>query len=136
VAVTGENAPLILYVEDDPALLDLSVAALEEGGFRVEAVQTGADAARELEKPDMAVRALVTDINLPGGATGWDVARRARELFPDIAVIYVSGGSSHDWTSRGVPGSVMLTKPFALAQLVVAVSNATLGPQSDASTNT
>lgn len=133
--MTDENAPLVLYAEDDPAVLDLGVAALEDGGFRVEAVHTGADAIRELEKPDTTIRALVTDIDLPGGATGWDVAKRARELFPDLAVIYVSGGSSHEWASKGVPGSVMLTKPFALAQLVVAVSNATLGPQSDVSTN-
>lgn len=133
--MADENAPLVLYVEDEPAVLDLDVTALEEGGFRVEPIQSGADAIRALEKPDPAFRALVTDIDLPGGADGWEVAKRARELFPDLAVIYVSGGSSHDWASRGVPGSVMLMKPFALAQLVVAVANATLGPQSDASTN-
>lgn len=133
--MADENAPLVLYVEDEPAVLDLGVIALEEGGFRVEPIRSGADAIRALETPDAAFRALVTDIDLPGGADGWDVAKRARELFPDLAVIYVSGGSSHDWSSKGVPGSVMLVKPFALAQLVVAVSNATLGPQSGTSTN-
>lgn len=130
-----ENAPLVLYVEDEPALLDLGVAALEEGGFRVEAIRSGAEAIRALEKPNPAFRALVTDIDLPGGVDGWGVAKRARELFPDLPVIYSSGGSSDDWASKGVPGSVMLAKPFALAQLMVAVSNATLGPQSDASTD-
>jgi CheY-like chemotaxis protein len=133
--MTDENAPRVLYVEDDLAVLELGVTALEEGGFRVESVQSAVDAARELEKPDAAFKALVTDIDLPGEGTGWDVARRARELLPDIGVIYVSGGSSHEWGARGVPGSVMLVKPFALAQLVVAVSSATLGPQSDTSTN-
>lgn len=130
-----ENAPLVLYVEDDLAVLEVGLAALEEGGFRVEPVQSGTDAIREIEKPDAAFRALVTDIDLPGGASGWDVAKRARELFPELAVIYVSGGSSHEWASMGVPGSVMLAKPFALAQLVVAVSTATLGPLTDRPSN-
>ena len=81
-----------------------------------------------LEAPDQTIRALVTDIDLRGEPNGWEVARRARELFPDLPIIYVSGGSSHEWTSMGVPGSVLVTKPYAIAQLVVAVSNALLGP--------
>ncbi|MFN3515504.1 MAG: response regulator [Phenylobacterium sp.] len=121
-----EDAPLVLYVEDEPAVLELGVSALEEGGFRVASASTGAGAIRQLEAPDAAFAALVTDIDLGDNSSGWDVARRARELFPDLPVVYVSGGSAHEWASRGVPGSVMLTKPFALAQLVVAVSNATL----------
>ena len=131
----NENAPLVLYVEDDAILLDTGVVALEDGGFRVLGAKSGEQAITELEKPDAAFKALVTDIDLASGATGWDVARRARELIPDLAVIYVSGASSQDWTSKGVPGSVMLTKPFALAQLVVAVSTATVGLQSDTSSS-
>ncbi|MBJ7412807.1 MAG: response regulator [Phenylobacterium sp.] len=121
-----EDAALVLYVEDEPAVLELGVSALEEGGFRVASASTAAEAIRQLEAPDAAFAALVTDIDLRDNSSGWEVARRARELFPDLPVVYVSGGSAHEWASRGVPGSVMLTKPFALAQLVVAVSNATL----------
>ena len=121
-----EDAALVLYVEDEPAVLELGVSALEEGGFRVASASTAAEAIRQLEAPDAAFAALVTDIDLGDNSSGWEVARRARELFPDLPVVYVSGGSAHEWASRGVPGSVMLTKPFALAQLVVAVSNATL----------
>lgn len=133
--MTDEGLPLILYVEDDAGILELGVAALKDGGFRVQPVQSGAAAMRELETPNAAIRVLVTDIDLPGGANGWEVAQRARELFPDVGVVYVSGASAHEWGSKGVPGSVMLGKPFALAQLVVAVSNATLGPHSGAPTN-
>ncbi|MFC3077688.1 response regulator [Phenylobacterium terrae] len=128
------DAPLVLYVEDEPAVLDLGVTALEEGGFRVERAASADDAIRALERHP-AFRALVTDIDLPGGADGWDVARRARELLPEAAVIYTSGGSPHDWASKGVPGSIMLVKPFAMAQLVVAVSTAMLRPQSDTPSN-
>ena len=41
---------------------------------------------------------------------------------PDMPVVYMSGESAEDWTSQGVPNSIVLAKPFALAQLVTAVS--------------
>ncbi|MBA4794428.1 MAG: response regulator [Phenylobacterium sp.] len=126
-----EPAPLVLYVEDDPAVCDLGVTALEEGGYRVTAVDSGAAAIALLETPGADFVALVTDIDLKGDSSGWDVARRARELFCDLPIIYVSGASGHEWPSRGVPGSIMLAKPFALAQMVVAVANVSLGAQSD-----
>jgi hypothetical protein len=43
-----------------------------------------------------------------------------------MPIIYVSGGSSNDWSSMGVPGSMILATPYAAAQLVVAVSTAML----------
>ena len=66
--------------------------------------------------------ALVTDINLPGNFSGWDVAKHAREINVTLPVIYVSGASAHDWGSKGVPQSKMISKPFAVAQVVTAVS--------------
>jgi DNA-binding response OmpR family regulator len=65
----------------------------------------------------------VIDINLLGRMDGWEVARRAREIDPDFPVIYVTGGGADQWASHGVPNSVLLTKPFAPAQLVTAISN-------------
>ena len=44
---------------------------------------------------------------------------RSTRHFP---VIYMSGDSAEDWSSQGVPNSIMLSKPFAPAQLVTAVS--------------
>ncbi len=120
------TGPLVLYVEDEPLVLELGLLALEEGGFAVEAVTSGAAAMAAIEARDEPFRAVVTDIDLAGGQTGWDVARHAREKFPAVPVVYVSGGSSHEWTSLGVPGSLMLAKPYAAAQLVVAVSTSML----------
>lgn len=68
-------------------------------------------------------RALVTDISLRGKIDGWEVARQAREIDPQFPVVYMSGASADDWASRGVPNSIMLSKPFAPAQLVTAISN-------------
>jgi CheY-like chemotaxis protein len=53
---------------------------------------------------------------------GWEVAKHARELDPEFPVIYMSGDSASDWGSKGVPNSIMLSKPFAPAQLLTAVS--------------
>ena len=53
---------------------------------------------------------------------GWKIACEARELFPEIVVVYASGDSASDWSAMGVPDSIMLQKPFAEAQLITAVS--------------
>ena len=68
-------------------------------------------------------RALVTDINLQGKMDGWEVAQHAREIDPVFPVVYMSGAAAADWASKGVPNSIMLSKPFAPAQLLTAVSN-------------
>jgi DNA-binding response OmpR family regulator len=65
----------------------------------------------------------VTDVNLsPGKLTGWDVAKRARELQPTLPVVYITGTDANDWASNGVPNSVLVAKPFAPAQIVTAIS--------------
>ena len=77
--------------------------------------------ARGSENPEC--RALVTDINLgKDKMDGWAVARHARENEPDMPVVYMTGDSADDWASKGVPNSILLTKPFAPAQLVTAIS--------------
>lgn len=70
------------------------------------------------------IRALATDINLGRDQVdGWEIARHAREIHPEFPVVYMSGESAQDWSSKGVPNSIMLSKPFAPAQLVTAISN-------------
>jgi CheY-like chemotaxis protein len=125
--MTDSTGPLLLYVEDEPLILDLGVSAFEEAGFGVAAVPSGTEAIVALDARGAEFKALITDIDLGGGPSGWEVAKHARELFPDMPIIYVSGGSSNDWSSMGVPGSIMVVKPYASAQLVVAVSSAMLG---------
>jgi DNA-binding response OmpR family regulator len=68
-------------------------------------------------------RALVTDVNLKGRLSGWEVARQIREKDPAFPVVYMTGAAGDGWASRGVPNSILLQKPFAPAQLVTAVSN-------------
>jgi DNA-binding response OmpR family regulator len=70
-----------------------------------------------------AYRALVTDIRLRGKINGWEIAQKAREIDPEFPIVYMSGVSATEWSSKGVPNSIMLEKPFAPAQLVTAVAN-------------
>jgi DNA-binding response OmpR family regulator len=114
--------PAILVVEDDPIIQNLIEEALGEGGFEVDVASTGEEAVTLLSAGKKIYRALVTDINLLGRLDGWEVGRRAREIDPNYPVVYTSGDRAGDWASKGVPNSIMLSKPFAPAQLVTAVS--------------
>lgn len=113
----------ILVVEDEVLIADLVVAGLEEAGYAVSVAQNAEGGIALIEAGDAKLRAVVTDINLTdNGLTGWDVAKRARELTPDLPVVYMSGASVSEWTSNGVPNSVIIAKPFAIGQIVTAVS--------------
>jgi DNA-binding response OmpR family regulator len=54
--------------------------------------------------------------------TGWEVATRIRERDPSFPVIYVTA-HDRDWPAYGVPNSIVISKPFAPAQLLTAISN-------------
>ena len=110
-------------VVEDEALIQLAVEdALTEGGFTVTLASSGEQAMAILNAEGAHFRALITDVNLAGQLMGWDVARRAREINDELPVIYMTGASAHDWASKGVPNSMLLSKPFAPAQVVMAVS--------------
>ena len=85
-------------------------------------MSSGLQAIGVLEEDESTVSGVITDIRLGEGPDGWEVARRAREINASFPIIYTSGDSAHDHAVRGVPDSMMLQKPFALAQLVTAIS--------------
>src|SRR4051812_17832728 len=97
--------------------------ALTEGGFETEILSSGEEALTLFKGKIKEYRALVTDINLKGRLSGWEVARQIREINSTFPIIYMTGAASGHWASHGVPNSILLEKPFAPAQLVTAVSN-------------
>jgi CheY-like chemotaxis protein len=116
--------PLVVLVVEDEALIhELIGSALEDGGFAVLTAANGNEALGLLEEDKTPIRALVTDIDLGTKATGWHVAKRARELHPEIPVVYITGGSNDEWSANGVPNSFLGAKPFAPIQIVTAISN-------------
>ena len=112
----------LFLVEDDALIRDLLEDSLTEAGFEVVEVSCGTKALAHFEADAARFRAVITDIRLGAGPDGWAVARRARELVPTMPVVYMSGDSSPEWSSKGVPNSLMVAKPFAPAQIITAVS--------------
>ncbi|MGM4896976.1 response regulator [Tardiphaga sp. 839_C3_N1_4] len=119
-----EDLFVILLVEDEELIRNVVEDTLDDGGFKVVLAESGEEAVKLLDASDPKYRALVTDIKLGGHGTltGWDVARHARSIDPELAVVYMTGDSAAEWASQGVPNSVLLTKPFAPAQLITAVA--------------
>lgn len=116
------DQPIILVVEDDASLQMIVEDALKEAGFETAVAPSAEEAVTLLKGKVTNYRALVTDINLKGRMSGWEVAKQAREIDPEFPIVYMTGAAGGDWASHGVPNSVLLEKPFAPAQLVVAVS--------------
>jgi CheY-like chemotaxis protein len=114
---------VIMVVEDDQLIQTLAEEALSGGGFEAAISTSGEEAVTLLRGNRTHYRALVTDINLRGTMDGWEVARQAREIDPEFPIVYMTGAAADQWASHGVPNSVLLTKPFAAAQLVTAISN-------------
>ena len=113
---------IVLIVEDEAAIQHVLEDALTQGGFAVTFASSGEQAITMLDKDGASYSALITDINLSGGLTGWDVAKHAREINDKLPVLYMTGASAHDWGSKGVPNSQLMPKPFATAQVVTAVA--------------
>lgn len=113
---------VVLLVEDEPIMLIHAQDALEEAGFKVIEASSGEEAAKLLKSHRSDVIAMVTDIRLGSGINGWELAREARERNASLPVVYLTAETAEDWAAQGVPKSVLVQKPYAAAQLVVAVS--------------
>ena len=114
----SKSTPPLLLVEDGPLTLVSTQTALEDEGYRVVATRHSASALDALDQPFCG---LITDIRLPGPFDGWEIAREARARWPDIPVVYVTGEGEEDWPEKGVPGSLILQKPYSAGKLLAAV---------------
>jgi len=117
-----KELPVVLVVEDDQEIQIILEEALRDGGFDPAVAGSGEEAITLLRRLRSKYRAVVTDIVLLGRTDGWRVGRAAREIDPAFPVVYISGAAHAQWPVQGVPNSILLTKPFAPAQLVTAIS--------------
>jgi DNA-binding NtrC family response regulator len=106
----------VLFVEDEALISDLVCDVLTERGFDVHLEDTADGALRYLEN-GYEIDVLFTDINLPGDIDGAELANRARELRPELAVIYASGRLTPSEIGALVPRSVFVNKPYDLGDL-------------------
>ena len=108
-ATNGAHALAVLLVEDDFFVRWDIAGCPREAGYAV--VESGSgEEALDLCKSGMSIDVTVTDINLGGSASGWEVAKRFRSEQPDMPVVYISGELIDP--ERCVSGSVFVAKPY------------------------
>lgn len=100
----------VLFVEDEFLISEWVSQSLSEQGFDVRTVSNAADALAHLAA--LPVDVLFTDINLPGGMDGAALARRAREMQPQLPVVYASARATLLKQEARVPGSIVVPKPY------------------------
>ena len=109
----------ILLIDDESTLRFLIKEMLSEQEFKVMEVPDG-HAGLAVLQSDAPVDLLITDIGLPGGLNGRQVADAARALRPDLKVLFITGFAEQSVTDRkGLePGMQVMTKPFTLEELL------------------
>jgi signal transduction histidine kinase len=111
----------ILVVEDQDEIRQLLADSLEQFGHEVRAARA-AEEAIEILGRSARVDVLVTDITLPGGMTGLDLVRKARELMPDLKILTISGNASEESIrASSLDRCAFLPKPFRPSDLERAV---------------
>lgn len=104
------NQPVVLLVEDEPLVRTLQVDILREAEFWVlEAAD--ADEAFEILKRRPDVRAVLTDVDMPGSIDGFEFARLVAQGWPEVGVLVISGKTAPS------PGDLPPTAMFAAKPL-------------------
>jgi CheY-like chemotaxis protein len=112
----------ILVVEDETGLLELVRNVLQGYHYRVMAASSGVEALRVWDEHNGRVDLLLTDMIMPGGMTGNDLAAKLRKQKPGLKVIYTSGYSSELMgKDSGANNTTFLAKPYLPLQLAQAV---------------
>ena len=118
--------PTVLLVEDEPGIRRLAQRCLEHLGHRVIAAPDGAEALRLWEQEHGQVDLLLTDVVMPMGVSGVELAQRLRQQAPTLPVIVMSGYAADVVREGGAigPDYEFLGKPFTVSQLGLAVTKA------------
>jgi CheY-like chemotaxis protein len=111
MAAISQDRPKVLFVEDEVLVSALMTEVLDEQGFAVHAVES-ADAALRYLQSGAEVDVLFTDINMPGEIDGGTLAVEARNLRPELPIVYASGRYSPADLTPMVPRSMFLSKPY------------------------
>ncbi|MBM6595056.1 response regulator [Microvirga pudoricolor] len=115
----------ILLVDDDDAVRFMVGEALIDSGFDVVRAASGKEALLVLALTLTSappIDALVTDIRMPE-MNGWEVARRVRDILPELPVVYMTGYIEE--LEPEVLGGVLLHKPCRVGVLIEAIQTVT-----------
>ena len=114
----GGAGETVLVVDDDRAIRLLVLDVLQENGYRV--LEAGdATSAMKILNAEGRIDLLVTDVGLPGGMNGRQIADAARAQRPGLKVLFITGYAENAALGHGHlgPGMEVITKPFAMASL-------------------
>jgi CheY-like chemotaxis protein len=106
----GAQGVRVLLVEDEFLICDMMAEVLTQHGFEVHAAANAHDALEHLTC-GAPCDILLTDLNLGPGIDGVALAKKVRELRPDLPVVYVSGSYNRLDEFQAVPGARFVAKP-------------------------
>ncbi|KQM80577.1 two-component system sensor histidine kinase/response regulator [Xylophilus sp. Leaf220] len=118
----AEQSATVLVVDDEPSVRMLVAEVLEELGYTaLEAADSVAGL--KLLQSDARIDLLITDVGLPGGMNGRQMADAGRERRPDLKVMFITGYAENSVVGNGhlAPGMKVLTKPFPMEALATGV---------------
>ena len=121
-APRGEAGETVLVVEDEPTVRMLVADILEDLGCT--AIEAGNSAAGlKVLQSDVRIDLLVTDVGLPGGMNGRQMADAARVARPDLKVLFITGYAENAILGNGhlAPGMAVLTKPFPVETMAACI---------------
>ncbi|MEA1073128.1 ATP-binding protein [Sphingomonas sp. LY160] len=121
--INVRDGETVLVIDDEPVVRMLVVDALEEHGLACLEAEDGVEGLRIIES-DARIDLLITDVGLPNGLNGRQVADAARALRPDLKILFITGYAENAVLSHGHIGHGMevLTKPFAVDTLTTRVN--------------
>ncbi len=116
------NGQTVLVVDDEPSVRMLVTDVLEELGFTVIEAADGPSGLKALQA-DARIDLLITDVGLPGGMNGRQLADAARTTRTDLKVLFITGYAENAIIGNGqlAPGMEILTKPFVVEALAARV---------------
>lgn len=118
----AEQGETVLIVDDEATIRMLVSEILQDLGYDTLEASDGLTAQRIIQS-DARIDLLITDVGLPGGMNGRQLADAARESRPDLATLFITGYAENAALSHGHLGSGqhVLTKPFAMDDLAARV---------------
>jgi len=118
----SEDQSTVLLVEDEPLIRLFIAELLEDAGFRVVEAANAVEALVILEA-GLPVNVLLTDVDMPVGCNGFELAHKVHECWPEAEILIITG---RQWPAYGdlPPGAAFLAKPCPNEAIVSHVHSA------------
>jgi CheY-like chemotaxis protein len=114
--MTQQKRSRVLVADDEPQVREMTAESLSEAGYEVLCAASGEEALRIIDgNRDIAL--LLTDIKMPG-MDGWSLARSAKEINPDLRIVYMTAYATLPPEGSGAGLGPVLAKPWRFSQLV------------------